>query len=134
VVGSLRARNIPFHANAATRAAEQLPAETLPRVSKMKDGEMIVMQIMGQTTILQLVASQPAPLTEAAATPQIEQFLLNQRKSELAAAELKQLRQSAKLAYEGRFAEAAAASGAAAPNGAAPVSAVADRKEQQAKN
>ena len=111
-----------------------MPAEALPRVSKMKDGDIIVMQIMGQTTILQLVASQPSPLTEAVATPQIEVYLLNQKKSELAAAELKQLRQSAKLAYEGRFAETAAAPGAAAPQVAAPVGAVADRKEQQAKN
>ena len=134
VVGLLRAGNIAFNANAATRAAEQLPAEALPRVSKMKDGDIIVMQIMGQTTILQLVASQPSPLTEAVATPQIEVYLLNQKKSELAAAELKQLRQSAKLAYEGRFAETAAAPGAAAPQVAAPVGAVADRKEQQAKN
>ena len=134
VVGWLRAGNIAFNANAATRAAEQLPAEALPRVSKMKDGEIIVMQIMGQTTILQLAASQPAPLTEAAATPQIEQFLLNQRKNALATAELKQLRQSAKLAYEGRFAEAVAAPGAAVPQGAAMVGAAVEQKEQQAKN
>jgi EpsD family peptidyl-prolyl cis-trans isomerase len=130
----LRSGNIPFNPNAAVRAAEQLPLGALPRLSKMKDGEIILMQNQGQATVLQLAASQLAPMTVEEATPQIEAYLLNQKKADMTVAEVKQLRQSAKLAYEGRFAEAATAPGAAVPQGTAPVGAVADRKEQQAKN
>ena len=60
-----------------------------------------------------MAASQSAPLTEKEATPQIEQFLLNQKKSELTSAEMKQLRTTAKLSYEGEFAKAAETSPAA---------------------
>lgn len=114
LVAWLRSNNIPFNANSAVRAAEQLPLEALPRLSKMQDGEILALQNQGQTTILQLAASQSAPLTEKEATPQIEQFLLNQKKSELTSLEMKQLRTTAKLSYEGEFAKAAETTPAAA--------------------
>ena len=55
---------------------------------------------------MQLVASQMAPLDLAAATPLIEQFNLNQRRSEMASKEVTQIRAAAKIEYQGSFAKA----------------------------
>jgi hypothetical protein len=56
--------------------------------------------------IVQLVASQQAPLDLTAATPLIEQFTTNQRRSEIAAKEIVDLRAAAKIEYQGSFAKA----------------------------
>lgn len=125
VVAWLRGSDIAFNTNAATRAAEQLPPEALPKVSRMKDGEIAVLQVKGQTTIVQVVASQAAPLEAAEVGAQIEQMLVSQRRSELASAEIRQLREKAKLAYEGEFARSAAPAAAALPE-ARPTTAAAN--------
>jgi hypothetical protein len=58
-------------------------------------------------------------MDEKAATPFIEQFLLNRKRAELAEAELKQLKGRASIEYLGDFAQAAEAAPAAAPAKAA---------------
>jgi EpsD family peptidyl-prolyl cis-trans isomerase len=109
----LRGNNIRYNANAAVRAAEQLPQEMLPHLAQMKDGDIGVSQTAGGVTVLQLVASQSVPLAEAEAKPFIEKFLINQKRTELASDEMKQLRQSAKLEYMGDFVKTAAGTPAA---------------------
>jgi EpsD family peptidyl-prolyl cis-trans isomerase len=105
----LRGNNIRYNANAAVRAAEQLPQESLPRIAQMKDGDIGITDTEGGATVLQMVASQSVPLAEAEAAPFIERFLVNQKRTELASSEMKQLRQSAKLEYMGDFVKTAAA-------------------------
>jgi hypothetical protein len=60
--------------------------------------------------------SQPIPLDKA--TPAIEQFLLNARKRELVANDIKAMRAAARIEYVGKFAEAAASAGSAPAIGA----------------
>jgi EpsD family peptidyl-prolyl cis-trans isomerase len=128
----LKSKDIKFGGGAATRAAEQIPLELLKQLHATKDGQSIVIGAPQTVTLLRVVSSQVAPITEAAALPRIEQFLGNQRATEAVAAKIKELRAAAKITYMGDFvktedtaatpAEAAPAA-AAAPAPAAPAAA-----------
>jgi EpsD family peptidyl-prolyl cis-trans isomerase len=100
----LKSQNIPFAGNATTKAAEQLPLELLPRFHQMKDGQIAVLPTKDGLQVVQLLASRAAPMDQKAATPYVEQFLMNQKKGEVSTRELKQLREQAKIEYVGEFA------------------------------
>lgn len=119
----LKSQNIPFGGNATTKAAEQLPLELLPRFHQMKDGQIGVVPSKDGVLIVQLMASRAAPLDQKAATPFIEQFLMNQKKIEASNRELKQLREQAKIEYLGDFAKTDAAGKADAAVAKAPAAA-----------
>jgi EpsD family peptidyl-prolyl cis-trans isomerase len=110
----LKANDIRFTGNQAVRAAEQLPLSSLDGIARMKDGESAVTQTPTGMTVLTLVGSRAQPVDEARARPAIEAFLLNQRKAELVQKDIKALRDSSKIEYVGKFAEAPPA-GASAP-------------------
>lgn len=124
----LKSENIPFSANTATKSAEQLPLELVGRFHQMKDGQTAVIPTPNGILVVQLVSSQSQPLDEKQAAPFIEQFLTNQRKAEMAANELKNLKAKATIEYIGDFARApeeaktaeAAPAAAAALPGAVP--------------
>ncbi|MDQ5945480.1 MAG: hypothetical protein QG619_902 [Pseudomonadota bacterium] len=120
----LKSKDIKFAGGSATRPAEQIPLELLPKVHALKDGQGIVLENDQSVTAMRLVASQSAPVTEAQALPRVQQFLGNQRASEAAGKELKQLKEKAKITYVGEFAEGAAPkaapAAAAAPATTAP--------------
>lgn len=126
----LKASDIRFAANQAVRAAEQLPLASLDAIARMKDGDSAVTSAPNGLQVLFLVGSRSQPVDEARARPAIEQFLSNQRKSELVVKEMKAMREAAKIEYVGKFAEgtppAAAAASAAVttPSPAAPVAPV----------
>lgn len=63
----------------------------------------------GGVMVFRLVASQSAPIVEAAATPRIQQFLFNQQAAKAMVAEIKALRDKADISYQGEFAGGAAA-------------------------
>lgn len=111
----LKGKDIKFSAASATRPAEQIPLDMLPKVHALKDGQALVFETPQSTTVLHVVATQSAPVTEEAATPRILQFLGNQRIGEVVADEMKQLRAKAKIVYQGEFASA----DASVPTGAA---------------
>ncbi len=115
IVAALRTRNIQFNAGSATRAAEQLPLEVLPKIHALKDGQITVIEVAGNSTVVRLVSSQSAPVAEAVALPRIQQFLANQRAGEAAARDIKRLKEKAKITYAGDFAAGAPAVVPAAP-------------------
>jgi hypothetical protein len=84
-----------------TRAlpAEQLPLAHLPRLARMSAGENAVFE----ATEVQLLEAEAAPLSEAQATTLIEQFLAGRKRLELAAAEVRRLREVATIEYAGEF-------------------------------
>jgi hypothetical protein len=108
MVAWLKSQDIKFTGGAAVKTAEQLPLELLPKLNQMKDGQTLVMAAGDNLQILQLVASQEQPVAEDKAAPAIERFLLNQKRKELAEAEVKKLRDAAKIEYVGAFADAGA--------------------------
>ncbi|HEY8876232.1 MAG TPA: EpsD family peptidyl-prolyl cis-trans isomerase [Roseateles sp.] len=117
----LKSADLRFNGNQAVRAAEQLPLTSLDAIAKMKDGDSMVSPNPNGITVLFLVSSRSQPVDEARARPAIEAFLLNQRKGEAVQKDLKALRESSKIEYVGKFAEAPAAGGASAPAASAPV-------------
>jgi EpsD family peptidyl-prolyl cis-trans isomerase len=114
----LRAGDYRFTANQAVRAAEQLPLASLGTFANMKDGQALLNPTPTGAQVIVLAGSRSQPVTLEQAKPAIEQFLLNERKRELIAKDLKALRDAAKIEYVGKFAEASSSSPAAAAAGA----------------
>ena len=100
------------------RAAEQLPLASLGTFADMKDGQALLNATPTGAQVIVLAGSRSQPVTLEQAKPAIEQFLLNERKRELIAKDLKALRDAAKIEYVGKFAEASSSSPAAAAAGA----------------
>jgi EpsD family peptidyl-prolyl cis-trans isomerase len=103
IANFLKNKDIKFSGGSATRSAEQIPLDLLPKVHLLKDGQGMIIDGAEATTVMRVVASQSAPVTEAAALPRIQQFLGNQRAGEAAASEFKQLKAKAKIVYQGEF-------------------------------
>ena len=79
--------------------AEQVPLVHLTQLTRMSAGES---GFMGEQQI-ELVDAESAPIGEAQATPVIEQFLAGRKRLELAAAEVRRLREVATIEYAGEF-------------------------------
>ena len=118
-VDYLKANNYRFSGNQAVRSAEQLPLNMVDAVSRMKDGQAMLVPTTTGGQVVVLAGSRPEPVDEARAKPAIEQFLLNEAKRQRVAADLKALRTAAKIEYVGKFAEPAASAPAPAPAPAA---------------
>ena len=102
----LRAQNIPARIGQSAKAAEQLPLEILPKLHQMKEGQAMTLAGPGSLNILIVAGVQSQPITQEQARPMIERFIGNAKKREAAEAELKKLREAAKVEYLGAFAEA----------------------------
>lgn len=100
----LKGKEIKFAAGSATRSAEQIPLELLPKIHPLKVGQGLVIQGPQSITLMRVAASQSVPVTEAAALPRIQQFLGNQQAAEAARQELKSLKDKAQITYMGEFA------------------------------
>ena len=124
----LKAAEFKFAGNQAVRSAEQLPMQVVDAISRLKDGQAMVMPAANGAQVIVLAGSRSVPIDEAQATPVIELYLLNERKRKLIEDHIKSLRGNAKIEYIGNFVPGAgpaspAASAAAAP--AAPPAATA---------
>ncbi|PTR15085.1 MULTISPECIES: EpsD family peptidyl-prolyl cis-trans isomerase [unclassified Nitrosospira] len=100
----LKGRGIKFAAGSATRSAEQIPLELLPKIHPLKAGQSLVLEGPQTVTVMRLAGAQSAPVSEEAALPRIQQFLGNQRAAEMAKQEFKTLKANAKITYMGEFA------------------------------
>ncbi|HEY4373063.1 MAG TPA: EpsD family peptidyl-prolyl cis-trans isomerase [Burkholderiales bacterium] len=120
IVDWLKGQQLHYNAGTSVRAAEQLPQELLPRIAQMKDGDIGFTDSASGVMVVQLAGSQTVPIAEPDATPYIERYLVNQKRTELASNELKQLRDSAKLEYMGDFVKTAGKAGDAKAAAARP--------------
>lgn len=103
VAAWLRARAAKFSADMLTQPAEQLPLAYLPQLVRMKPGDIAVFATPPGASVIQLVHAEDAVLSEAQAAPLIERFLAGRRRLEIAAAEVKRLREVATIEYLGEF-------------------------------
>lgn len=118
----LKAQNIPARAGQSAKAAEQLPMEILPRLHQLKDGQALTLSGPSSLNIIVVAGSQTQPIAQEQAKPVIERFIANAKKREAAEAELKKLKEKAKIEYLGDYAEAGKETTPAAPaQPAAPV-------------
>lgn len=116
----LKDQKIPARAGQSVKAAEQLPLELLPRLAQMKVGQAINVANGNILNIVVVADSQSQPKTLEQAKGDIERFLANSKKREVALADLKQLREKAKIEYLGAYSEAGKESAPAAAAPAAP--------------
>ena len=113
-VDYLKAAGLRFTGNQAVRAAEQLPFNTLEAMSRMKDGQAMVVPSPTGVQVVVLAGSRMQPATEEQSRPAIEQFLLNEHKRKLVEEDMKALRAAAKVEFVGKFAQSAASAPAPA--------------------
>ena len=112
----LKAQGVRHVANQATRAAEQLPLQSLDTFARMKDGQALLTPTPTGANVIVLASSRSQPIGLEQARPAIEQFLLNERKRKLMEEDVKAMRAAAKIEYVGKFAVTAGqAETAAAP-------------------
>lgn len=120
----LRGKQVPFNTSAASRSAEQLPLDVLPRFHALKDGQAQVFESGKAATFVRVVSSQTDTMTEQEAAPVIEKFLNNRYLNQTVQQEIKRLREATTIAYQGEFsAPAAEPANPAAPAVAAPAQA-----------
>jgi EpsD family peptidyl-prolyl cis-trans isomerase len=100
----LKTNGIKFQGSEGVRSAEQLPLATVDQFAALKDGQAVFVRRPKGARVIHLVASRAQPVNLQAATPAIEQYLLNERKRKLIADDLQALRKSAKIEYVGDFA------------------------------
>jgi EpsD family peptidyl-prolyl cis-trans isomerase len=99
----LKSRNLAFNISTSTRPAEQLPLGYLPQLAAMKDGEVAVFAAPSGVSVLQLLQSHDAPLSEKQAAPIIDRFLQGRKRLQIAEEAVRRLREKATIEYAGMF-------------------------------
>lgn len=107
-VDYLKSAGLRFAGNQAVRAAEQLPAQSLDAIARMKDGQAMLVPTPTGAQVVVLAGSRMQPVSEEQARASIEQQLLAERRRKLVEDEVKSLRGSAKIELLGKFAAAPA--------------------------
>jgi EpsD family peptidyl-prolyl cis-trans isomerase len=95
----LKEQNVPFNAGGVSKGSEQLAPELLSLLASMEDGRIAVLERPGGASVLQLLHSDPAPLSREEAAPMIEQLLRARRRTEVVENERKYLRGKASIEY-----------------------------------
>jgi len=103
VAGWLKSQGLVFQVAMSNRPAEQIPLEVLPQVSEMREGQLAVIPTSRGASVVQLLQAQEAPLSEQQATPIIEQYLHSRKQLAVAQAEVRRLREQARIEYVGEF-------------------------------
>jgi EpsD family peptidyl-prolyl cis-trans isomerase len=99
VAAWLKARNARFSAATHSQPAEELPLAFLPQLARMKAGDIAVFATPAGASVMQLIHAEEAPLGLEQANALIEQFLAGRKRLEVAAAEVKKLREGARIEY-----------------------------------
>jgi EpsD family peptidyl-prolyl cis-trans isomerase len=117
----LKSRDVKFTGNQYVRTPEQLPPQALQIVSQMKEGQVTVHPTSNGGQVIFLVGERPAPVSLQQATPLIEQMIVGERRRDVVARNLQELRREAKVEYVGKFQGGAPTATAAASEAAAAV-------------
>lgn len=104
----LHAAHLNHRVRHVTVSPEDVPLVLLDRLSKLRDGQTLVVPQPGGARVLTVLSSTPAPLSREAARPLIQSFLVNERKREAIQQGMKALQAAARIDYQGRFAAQAA--------------------------
>lgn len=105
ILNWIKEQKIPARANTSEEPAEKLPMDQLSKLSQLKQGDVFVVTLPNGVGAMQLVSAREQPVTEAQATPVIQRFLVNQKQVEVAKAEVKRIKDAAKIEYLGSFAD-----------------------------
>lgn len=116
LIAALREANIRHASRSLAQAAEDIPLNLLEPVAKLEPGRSTLVNAPGAPRIYTVLYAHKAPIDRRTAANAIGTFLTNERRQQLLAQKMKQLRQDATIEYRGNFAktQAAAASSPAA--------------------
>ncbi len=119
VAGWLKSQKLVFQVAISNRPAEQIPLNMLPQLFEMREGQIVVIPTSRGASVVQLLQAQETSLSEQQATPIIEQYLHSRKQLAVAQAEVRRLREQARIEYVGEFEapRAQPASSSAAPSG-----------------
>jgi len=102
----LNTAGIRYRETNSTRPAEALPIEALPRIAKLNKGDTLAFTDQNLANVLMLIDYAEQPVQLERATPLIQQYLVNQKKREIAQSKVKELRAKGKVEYVGSYAKA----------------------------
>ena len=116
VAAWMDAQKVRFARAQLTRSTADLSPEMSTQLLRMPKGQLFIVKENERTLLISITEIREAPVPLEVASQQIEQFLVNKRTKESAAAELTRLRASAKIEYlnKSMAADAKAVTGAAA--------------------
>ena len=126
------AHKVKYGRTQVTRSTADLAPEVSSKLLALPKGQLFIVKEGDRAMLISIADVREAPVTLAVAAPQIEQYLVSQKNKELAAAEIKRLRQTAKIEYLNKDlamdpnAPAAMPAAAPAAPAAAPAAAQAD--------
>jgi EpsD family peptidyl-prolyl cis-trans isomerase len=103
ITGWLKSQNLAFQVAISDRPAEQMPLNLLPQVFEMREGQIAVIPTPRGASVVQLLQTQEASLSEQQATPIIEQYLQSRKRFTVAQAEVRKLREQARIEYVSEF-------------------------------
>jgi hypothetical protein len=95
----LDAHKIKYGRNQVTRSTADVPPQLSSKLLGMPKGQLFVVKEGPRAMFISVADVKDAPVNLQVASSQIEQFLVNRKNKELAAAELQRLRSSAKIDY-----------------------------------
>jgi EpsD family peptidyl-prolyl cis-trans isomerase len=123
----LDAHKIRYGRTQVTRSTADLNPEVAKKLLAMPRGQIFIVKEGERAMLISIAETRDAPLTLQVAAPQISQYLVTQKNKELAAAEVKRLRATAKVDYMNKslMPDAPGAVPAAAATGPAPAAAAA---------
>jgi EpsD family peptidyl-prolyl cis-trans isomerase len=115
--GQLKAAGVKFASRSVTQPAENLPLALVDQIGALTEGQHLTLPSPSGISAMFLTSARAQPVTLEQARPAIEQFLSNERRRVALSDAMKQLRDKAKITYQGDFAPVAAgaASAASAP-------------------
>lgn len=103
-VGSwLRSQNAAFNEQLVIRAAEQLPLEALTRMNAASENQTVIFETPRGVIAYTVLAAQPAAVSWDNARPIIRDYLLRQAGKRAMDTQIKQLRNSTRIAYGAAF-------------------------------
>jgi EpsD family peptidyl-prolyl cis-trans isomerase len=122
----LDAHKCKYGRNQVTRSTADVPPQLSSKLLGMPKGQLFVVKEGPRAKFISVAEIKDAPVNLQVASSQIEQFLVNRKNKELAAAELQRLRSSAKIEYLNKSMMPDPKAAPTSPAGAGPSSAVAN--------
>ena len=122
----LDTHKIKYGRNQVTRSTADVPPQLSSKLLGMPKGQLFVVKEGPRAMFISVAEIKDAPVSLQVASNQIEQFLVNRKNKELAAAELQRLRSTAKIEYLNKSMVPDPKAAPALPAGAPATSAVAN--------
>ncbi|MDR2678805.1 MAG: EpsD family peptidyl-prolyl cis-trans isomerase [Zoogloeaceae bacterium] len=105
IANVLQSKGVQFRPQQGLLPAEQAPQEILPQLVRLQDGETTLLETPRVLFFVHLVGSRPMPMNLQNSTPAIQRLLQTQKNQQALEAEIKRLKDSAKIEYVGEFAQ-----------------------------